>query len=87
MEKQNIDNVYDREAVQCTPGKPKKNLGWLHILIGLAIIVFFWSVPPFEPITKLGMRCVGAFLAMVYLWSTADTILPDMMPVDLTAFG
>ena len=79
MENQNIDNVYDREAVQCTPGKPKKNLGWLHILIGLAIIVFFWSVPPFEPITKLGMRCVGAFLGMVYLWSTADTMWPSLL--------
>ena len=79
MENQNIDNVYDREAVQCTPGKPKKNLGWIHILIGLAIIVFFWSVPPFEPITKLGMRCVGAFLAMVYLWSTADTMWPSLL--------
>ena len=79
MENQNIDNVYDCEAVQCTPGKPKKNLGWLHILIGLAIIVFFWSVPPFEPITKLGMRCVGAFLGMVYLWSTADTMWPSLL--------
>ena len=79
INEKNIDNVYDREAVQCTPGKPKKNLGWLHILIGLAIIVFFWSVPPFEPITKLGMRCVGAFLGMVYLWSTADTMWPSLL--------
>lgn len=25
------------------------------------------------------MRCVGAFLAMVYLWSTADTMWPSLL--------
>ena len=79
MDNKNIDNVYDREAVQCTPTKVKRDLSLLHIIIGFAIIAFFWIVPPFEPITELGMRCVGAFLGMVYLWSAADTMWPSLL--------
>lgn len=79
MPNEKIDNVYDREAVQCIPTKVKKDKFWIHILIGLAVIVFFWTVPPFDPITKIGMRCVGAFLAMVYWWSAVDTMWPSLL--------
>lgn len=58
--------------------KQKKNLYYVHSFIGLAITALFWILPPIEPITPLGMRCVGAFLGMVYLWSMVDTLWPSL---------
>ena len=57
----------------------KHSLYPLHLVIGFGIMAIFWLLPPMEPITPLGMRCVGAFLSMVYLWSTVDTMWPSMV--------
>lgn len=73
------------KAVECNPNKKKKDLYYVHTVIGLAIIVIFWLLPPIEPITPIGMRCVGAFLGMVYLWSMCGTLWPSI--VGLFAFG
>ncbi len=52
----------------------------IHVLIGLAIVALFWFVLPApDPITPVGMRVVGAFLCMVYLWSTAEILLPSIL--------
>ncbi|MDO4280184.1 MAG: SLC13 family permease [Peptococcaceae bacterium] len=59
--------------------KKKRNLYPLHLIIGFGLIALFWLMPPIDPITPLGMRCVGAFLAMVYLWSAVDTLWPSMV--------
>lgn len=68
----------------CGPQK-KKSLYYVHVAIGLAIIAIFWLLPPVSPITPLGMRCVGIFLSMVYLWSAVDTLWPSI--VGLFLFG
>ena len=54
--------------------KKRRSLYPLHVAIGVAIVVAFWVAPPIEPITSVGMRCVGVFLAMVYLWSTVGPL-------------
>ena len=59
--------------------KKKRSLYPLHLIIGFGIMVLFWLIPPIDPITPLGMRCVGAFLSMVYLWSAVDTLWPSMV--------
>ena len=41
--------------------KKKKDLYYVHTAIGLAITARFWVMPPIEPITPVGMKCVGAF--------------------------
>lgn len=51
----------------------------LHCIIGLAILAIFWVIPPLEPITDVGMRVVGVFLMMVYLWSTIGTLWPSIV--------
>ena len=58
--------------------KKKKDLYLVHTAIGLAITALFWVLPPIEPITPVGMKCVGAFLGMVYLWSMVDTLWPSI---------
>lgn len=59
--------------------KKKKDLYAIHVCIGFAITALFWLMPAIEPITPLGMRCVGAFLGMVYMWSTVDTLWPSLL--------
>lgn len=56
----------------------KKDLYLVHSAIGIAITALFWVMPPIEPITPIGMKCVGAFLGMVYLWSMVDTLWPSI---------
>ena len=58
--------------------KQKKDLYYVHTAIGLAITALFWIMPPIDPITPVGMKCVGAFLGMVYLWSMVDTLWPSL---------
>ena len=77
MSKKN-ENVFDKKAVECSPAKKKKDLYYVHVAIGLAIMAVFWVLPPMEPITPLGMKCVGAFLGMVYLWSAIEALWPSL---------
>lgn len=73
------ENVFDRKAVECSPAKKKKDLYYVHVAIGLAIMAVFWVLPPMEPITPIGMKCVGAFLGMVYLWSAIEALWPSLL--------
>ena len=66
----------DGKITECKP--KKRNLHYVHVAVGLAIVALFWVLPPIEPITPIGMRCVGAFLSMVYLWSTCDALWPSI---------
>lgn len=67
--------------------KKKRSLYPLHLVIGLGIIALFWIMPPIDPITPLGMRCAGAFLGMVYLWSTCDTLWPSLVGLFMLALS
>jgi hypothetical protein len=58
--------------------KQKKDLYYVHTAIGLAITALFWIMPPIDPITPVGMKCVGAFLGMVYMWSMVDVLWPSL---------
>lgn len=51
----------------------------IHSFIGLAIVAGFWFAPPIAPITPIGMKCLGAFLGTVYLWSMVDVLWPSVM--------
>lgn len=76
----------DDKAIECSP-KKKKDLYYLHVAIGLAIMAILWFMPPIEPITAVGMRCAAAFLGMVYLWSTAGTLWPSVLGLFLLAIS
>ncbi|MDO4280217.1 MAG: SLC13 family permease [Peptococcaceae bacterium] len=67
--------------------KKKMNLYPLHLVIGFGIIALFWLMPPIAPITELGMKCVGAFIGMVYLWSLVDTMWPSMVGLFMLAIS
>lgn len=51
----------------------------IHSIIGLAIMAIFWIIDPIEPITPIGMKCLGAFIGTVYLWSMVDVLWPSVL--------
>ncbi len=63
----------------------KKSKYALHVAIGFAIVAVFWVIPPIEPITEVGMKCVGIFIGMVYMWSTIGALWPSV--AGLVLFG
>ncbi len=65
----------------------KQSLYPPHLVIGFGILALFWLLPPIDPITPLGMRCVGAFLCMVYLWSTVETMWPSLVGLFVLAIS
>lgn len=70
-----------------TAQKQKRNLYPLHTVIGFAIMLLFWVIPPIEPITSSGMRCAGAFLGMVYLWSLVGMLWPSIAGLFILAIS
>lgn len=84
------ENVFDKKAIECSPAKKKLDMYYIHVLIGLAIMAIFWVLPPLEPITPMGMKCVGAFLCMVYLWSAIEALWPSLLGlfmIAITGYG
>lgn len=51
----------------------------IHCTIGLLLMFGIGCLPAFDPITPIGMKVVGIFLGMVYLWSTVDMIWPGLL--------
>lgn len=47
---------------------------WLHLAIGLGLMLGFPLLSPIELITEVGMTVLGVFLGMVYLWSVLGRV-------------
>lgn len=52
---------------------------YINAIIGLAIVAIFWNLPPYEPITEVGMKILGLFIGACWLWSTVEMVWPSMM--------
>lgn len=53
------------------------------IISCLAIVALFWFLPPVEPMTAIGMKVIGVFIATVLLLSLVDTVWPALLSVIL----
>ncbi len=60
---------------------------YLHLAIGLGFMFLFPMLDPIEPITEVGMKVLGAFVGMVYLWSTVNSVWPSLLGLILVAFS
>ncbi len=49
--------------------------------IGIAITLGFGYLPPFSPMTQIGMEVLGIFLGMIFLWSFVGFIWPSILGV------
>lgn len=71
-----------RQTPPVKAGGNKSEIGyWIHSLVGVALIFGFGTIPPIDPITPLGMRVVGIFLGMIYLWSFVTILWPSLLGI------
>ena len=56
---------------------------WYYVAsaIGILIIFGFGSLPPIEPITPMGMKVLGIFLGMIFLWSFVSILWPSLLGI------
>lgn len=65
-----MTNVATENEQSGLSSKSKKY--YIHSAVGLVIMFFFGFLPPFGPVTPLGMKYLGIFLGLIYLWSFVD---------------
>lgn len=70
-----------------TAEKPKMTKYYIHSVIGVAIMILFCLLPAYDPITPIGMRVIGIFIGMCYLWTTVDMIWPSVLGVAALALS
>lgn len=57
----------------------KSKMYYINSIIGIAIMFLFGFLPTFGPVTPLGMKFLGIFIGLIYLWSTVDMGWPILM--------
>lgn len=50
----------------------KEKMYYVHSIVGVALMFLFGLLPPFDPVTPIGMKFLGIFIGLLYLWSTVD---------------
>jgi sodium-dependent dicarboxylate transporter 2/3/5 len=60
---------------------PKDTMYYVHSTIGLLIVVAFFFLEPIKPITPIGMKVLGIFISMIYLWSFVELLWPSLMGI------
>ena len=52
--------------------KKRSKLYRINAIIGIALMFGIGFIPPIEPITEMGMKVLGVFIGMIYLFSACD---------------
>ena len=58
---------------------------WIGPGIGLVLLLVFLLLPPIEPLTPVGMKVVGIFLATIIWWGTIGIHYPSILCIALFA--
>lgn len=66
---------------------PKNTKYYINSAIGVAIMVFFGMLPPFSTVTPMGMKILGIYIGLLWLWSTVDMVWPSLLGILLTGFS
>lgn len=65
-----------------------KNLSYyINSAIGVCIMLFFGYLPTFSTVTPMGMKILGIYIGLLYLWSTVDLIWPSLLGLVVTGFS
>lgn len=60
---------------------PFKRGYFVQAIIGLVVMFGFGFLPAIEPLTPLGMRLLGIFLGMIYLFTVCDVAWPSIAAI------
>lgn len=67
--------------------KPKNLKYYINSAIGVCIMLFFGYLPTFSTVTPMGMKILGIYIGLLYLWSTVDLIWPSLLGIIITGFS
>lgn len=67
------------------PGKRKDTVYYIKSAFGLLLMFGVGYLPPFGVVTPLGMKIIGIFLGLLYLWSAVEIAWPSILGI--VAFG
>ena len=58
----------------------------IHTLVILALMFLFRFLPPFGPVTPIGMAVLGIFLGCIYAWTVGEIFWPSVLALVLIGF-
>lgn len=73
-------------AIQTLQGGQKKSNYLVKTLIGLAIMVLFWMLPPFGKLSVAGMKLLGLFIMVIYFCICNEPAWPSVLAVVAMSF-
>lgn len=66
----------------------KKDLRYVHLAIGVGIMLLFRFLPFQLPhITPMGMKILGIFIGTLYLWTTSDPLTSSILAIFLVGIS
>lgn len=54
---------------------------YINAIIGVVLMFGIGFIPPIEPITEMGMKVLGIFIGMIYLFSACDVHWPALLAI------
>ena len=70
-----------------TKVRSKNTRYYINSVIGVCIMLFFGYLPTFSTVTPMGMKILGIYIGLLYLWSTVDLIWPSLLGLVVTGFS
>lgn len=70
-----------------TKVRSKNTSYYINSAIGVCIMLFFGYLPTFSTVTPMGMKILGIYIGLLYLWSTVDLIWPSLLGLVVTGFS
>lgn len=70
-----------------TTAKPKNLKYYINSAIGICIMLFFGYLPTFSTVTPMGMKILGIYIGIIYLWTSVDLIWPSLLGIIITGFS
>ena len=67
--------------------KNKNTAYYINSIIGVSIMLFFGYLPTFSTVTPMGMKILGIYIGLLYLWSTVDMVWPSLLGIIVTGFS
>ncbi|SHI04048.1 solute carrier family 13 (sodium-dependent dicarboxylate transporter), member 2/3/5 [Sporobacter termitidis DSM 10068] len=58
----------------------------IHIIVGIVIMFGFGFIPAAPPLTPVGMRVIGIFIGLIYLWSFVQLDWPSLLGLAAVSF-
>ncbi len=72
---------------ELTSAKPKNTRYYINSVIGVAVMVGFGYLPAFSSVTPMGMKILGIYIGLLWLWSTVDLIWPSFLGLILVGMS